>query len=290
MSGAARTLAASAGLRTVVADYFEMTKPKVQSLLLFTTVTTMYIAGDPSLGLVALTCLGGALSAGGAAAINHALDRDIDALMKRTSDRPVASGRVSPQAAIVYGVLLGCASFALLSLTVNPLAAVLAMSGLLGYVLVYTVWLKRSTPQNFGRPDQAVTTGAHHACGKEFPTCNGGFMPFGKARLVDIHLAHRAFMYLASVLLIALIVLALRRRPSPGVARMARLLALLLVVQITLGALNVWLDVYEGLIVAHLAVGTLLWATAVGLTLELYPVPAPALERARGRRTEPVTA
>jgi len=148
MSGAARTLAASAGVRTVVADYFEMLKPKVQSLLLFTTVTTMYIAGDPSLGLVALTCLGGALSAGGAGAINHALDRDIDAVMKRTANRPVASGRVSPQAAIVYGVLLGCASFALLSLTVNPLAAVLAMSGLLGYVLVYTVWLKRSTPQN----------------------------------------------------------------------------------------------------------------------------------------------
>jgi heme o synthase len=148
MSGAARTLAASAGLRTVVADFFEMTKPKVQSLLLFTTVTTMYIAGDPSPGLVVLTCLGGALSAGGAGAINHALDRDIDAVMKRTANRPVASGRVSPQAAIVYGVLLGCASFALLSLFVDPLAAVLAMSGLLGYVLVYTVWLKRSTPQN----------------------------------------------------------------------------------------------------------------------------------------------
>ncbi len=134
--------------RTVVADYFEMTKPKVQSLLLFTTVTTMYIAGDPSLGLVVLTCLGGALSAGGAGAINHAIDRDIDQVMKRTADRPVASGRVSPQAAIVFGVLLGCASFALLALAVNPLAAVLAMSGLLGYVLVYTVWLKRSTPQN----------------------------------------------------------------------------------------------------------------------------------------------
>src|SRR3954447_22768866 len=136
------------GTRTVVADYFEMTKPKVQSLLLFTTVTTMYIAGTPSVGRVLLTCLGGALSAGGAGAINHALDRDIDAVMKRTADRPVASGRVSPQAAIVFGVLLGCSSFALLALTVNPLAAVLAMSGLLGYVLVYTVWLKRSTPQN----------------------------------------------------------------------------------------------------------------------------------------------
>jgi protoheme IX farnesyltransferase len=138
----------STGLRALLADYLEMTKPKVQSLLLFTTVTTMYVAGHPSLGLVALTCLGGALSAGGAGAINHALDRDLDAVMKRTARRPVASGRVSPRAAIVYGVLLGCASFALLALTVNALAAVLAMSGLLGYVLVYTLWLKRSTPQN----------------------------------------------------------------------------------------------------------------------------------------------
>jgi protoheme IX farnesyltransferase len=142
----ATTLAAT--WRTVVSDYAEMTKPKVQSLLLFTTIATMYVAGDPSLGLVALTCLGGALSAGGAGAINHALDRDIDRVMKRTADRPVASGRVSPRAAIAFGVALGCASFVLLSLAVNPLAAVLAMSGLLGYVLVYTVWLKRTTPQN----------------------------------------------------------------------------------------------------------------------------------------------
>jgi heme o synthase len=136
------------GWRTLVSDYFEMTKPKVQSLLLFITVTTMYVAGDPSLELVALTCLGGALSAGGAGAINHALDRDLDRVMRRTADRPVASGRVSPTAAIVYGVVLGCASFALLALTVNPLAAALSMSGLLGYVFVYTMWLKRRTPQN----------------------------------------------------------------------------------------------------------------------------------------------
>jgi heme o synthase len=140
--------AALARTRPVVADYVEMVKPRVQSLLLFTTATTMYVAGDPSPGLVALTCLGGALSAGGAGAVNHALDRDLDRVMKRTADRPVASGRVSPSAAIVYGVLLGCASFALLSLTVNPLAAVLAMCGFLGYTLVYTLWLKRSTPQN----------------------------------------------------------------------------------------------------------------------------------------------
>src|ERR671924_712966 len=141
-------VAARPAWRTVVSDYVEMTKPKVQSLLLFTTIATMYVAGDPSLELVALTCLGGALSAGGAGAINHALDRDLDRVMKRTANRPVASGRVSARAAIVYGILLGCASFALLALTVNPLAAVLAMSGLLGYVLVYTLWLKRSTPQN----------------------------------------------------------------------------------------------------------------------------------------------
>src|SRR5258707_5915013 len=97
---------------SLLRDFVTLTKPKVQSLLLFTTVTTMYIAGDPSLGMVALTCLGGAMSAGGAGAINHALDRDIDRVMKRTADRPVASGRVSPQAAIVFGVLLGCGAFA----------------------------------------------------------------------------------------------------------------------------------------------------------------------------------
>ncbi|HEY5052358.1 MAG TPA: heme o synthase [Solirubrobacterales bacterium] len=133
---------------TVLRDYVTLTKPKVQSLLLLTTITTMYVAGDPSLGLVFLTCLGGSLSAGGAGAINHAVDRDIDRIMARTADRPVASGRVSPAAAIAFGSLLGLASFTLLSLTVNPLAAALSLSGLLGYVFVYTLWLKRTTPQN----------------------------------------------------------------------------------------------------------------------------------------------
>jgi heme o synthase len=132
----------------VLRDYLELTKPKVQSLLLFTTVTTMYVAGDPSLGLILLTCLGGALSAGGAGAINHAIDRDIDRTMARTAGRPVASGRISPAAAIAFGSLLGLTSFLLLSLTVNPLAAALSLSGLFGYVFVYTLWLKRSTPQN----------------------------------------------------------------------------------------------------------------------------------------------
>ncbi|MGZ4202648.1 MAG: heme o synthase [Thermoleophilaceae bacterium] len=138
----------TSSVRQVVADYVEMTKPKVQSLLLFTTVTTMYVAGTPPLSRVLLTCLGGALSAGGAGAINHALDRDIDASMRRTAHRPVPSGRVSARAAIRYGIGLGIASFALLALTVNPLAASLSLCGLLGYVLVYTMWLKRRTPQN----------------------------------------------------------------------------------------------------------------------------------------------
>ena len=148
MMEAAASAAARPGFRTVLADYLDMTKPKVQSLLLFTTITTMYVAGDPSLGLVFLTCLGGALSAGGAGAINHYLDRDIDAIMKRTADRPVPSGRVSPRAALIYGITLGVAAFVLLATTVNLLAASLALSGLLGYVFVYTLWLKRTTPQN----------------------------------------------------------------------------------------------------------------------------------------------
>src|SRR3954470_19127836 len=149
MSGAqTAALARHPAIPTVLRDYLTLTKPKVQSLLLFTTITTMYVAGDPSVGLVFLTCLGGALSAGGAGAINHAIDRDIDRTMARTIDRPVASGRVSPAAAIAFGVALGCASFALLALAVNPVAAALSLSGLLGYVFVYTLWLKRTTPQN----------------------------------------------------------------------------------------------------------------------------------------------
>jgi protoheme IX farnesyltransferase len=135
-------------VRQRAADYVTLTKPKVQSLLLLTTVTTMYVAGDPSLGLVALTVLGGSLSAGGAGAVNHWWDRDIDAQMARTAGRPVAAGRIAPRAALAFGLALGALAFAELWLAVNPLAAVLALAGFAGYVLVYTMWLKRSTPQN----------------------------------------------------------------------------------------------------------------------------------------------
>jgi protoheme IX farnesyltransferase len=137
-----------AGARQVVADYVELTKPKVQSLLLFTTVTTMLIAGSPSIGLIVLTCLGGYLSAGGAGAVNHAYDRDIDARMARTADRPVPSGRVSARSALIFGFALSALATIELAVWVNPLASALALCGFVGYTAVYTVWLKRRTPQN----------------------------------------------------------------------------------------------------------------------------------------------
>ena len=130
------------------ADYLELTKPKVQSLLLFTTVATMEIAGDPPVSRIALTCLGGYLSAGGAGAFNHYWDRDLDAQMKRTASRPIPAGRIAPRSALTFGLTLCALSFLVLSLTVNLLSAVLALSGFVGYVGVYTIWLKRRTPQN----------------------------------------------------------------------------------------------------------------------------------------------
>src|SRR3712207_648095 len=108
----------------------------------------MYVAGDPSLALVGWTLLGGSLASGGAGAVNHFYDRDIDARMARTATRPVPSGRVSPAAALVFGCALAALSFVWLTLTVNLLAAALSFSGFLGYTLVYTMWLKRRTPQN----------------------------------------------------------------------------------------------------------------------------------------------
>jgi heme A synthase len=136
--------------------------------------------------------------------------------------------------------------------------------------------------QNYGRADYQLGQGAHHACGKQFPTCNGEFMPFGKAELVDIHLTHRAFMYLATLLVIALVATAIRR----GVlTRYAWGLVGLLALQVLVGALNVWLDEYELLILLHLALGTLLWATTLGMTLQL----APARERSP-RHAEAVAA
>jgi heme o synthase len=134
----------------VVRDYIALTKPRVIVLLEVTAVAAMVIAarGWPGWRLVLLTFAGGWLAASGANAINCWFDRDIDLAMGRTRTRPLPAGRIEPGQALAFGVVLGVASFALLSLTVNLLSAVLAMTALLFYVLVYTMWLKRSSMQN----------------------------------------------------------------------------------------------------------------------------------------------
>jgi protoheme IX farnesyltransferase len=131
-------------------DYVTLTKPRIMVLLLITGAGGMIVGagGLPSAGL-ALAALGGlALACGGASALNHVLDRDIDTHMKRTARRPVASGRVPPERAVEFGLALSALSYVVLTSFVNVLAALLALAGNLFYVLVYTRWLKRSTPQN----------------------------------------------------------------------------------------------------------------------------------------------
>ena len=131
-------------------DYLALTKPRIISLLLLTTVATMVVAdpSGPALAVILWTMLGGYLAAGGAGAINHYLDREADARMARTRGRPLVSGRIEPSHGLIFGIALGALAFAQLALTVNLLAAALAMAGLLGYVFVYTLWLKPLTPQN----------------------------------------------------------------------------------------------------------------------------------------------
>jgi protoheme IX farnesyltransferase len=137
-------------LRHTVAAYFRLTKPEIIYLLLITTVPAMILAqrGVPSLWLMIATLIGGALAAGGANAINCYVDRDIDEIMVRTRSRPLPSGQVEPWRALVFGLTLGLLAFVWLAAAVNLLSAVLATAGLLFYVCVYTLWLKRSTPQN----------------------------------------------------------------------------------------------------------------------------------------------
>jgi protoheme IX farnesyltransferase len=137
-------------LAAALRDYVALTKPRIISLLLLTTVATMIVAdpAGPPISTVLLTMLGGYLAAGGAGAINHYLDRDRDARMARTRGRPLVSGRIEPLHGLGFGVALGALATAQLALTVNLLSAALALTGLLGYVFVYTVWLKPLTPQN----------------------------------------------------------------------------------------------------------------------------------------------
>jgi len=132
-------------------DYLTLTKPRIMSLLLLTGGAGAFVGaeGVPTWGAFAATMVGLALACGGASALNHYLDRDIDRLMgSRTESRPVASGRVPPARALEFGLALSAFSFVLLDSLVNLPTALLALAGNLFYVLVYTRWLKRSTPQN----------------------------------------------------------------------------------------------------------------------------------------------
>jgi protoheme IX farnesyltransferase len=135
---------------SILRDLISLTKPRIISLLLLTTVAPMFVTdrGWPPLALIAAVAIGGYLIAGGANAVNMWFDRDIDQTMARTKTRPIASGRITPAAGLVFGLGIGAAGFAILWFAANPLAAWLALAGFAFYVVVYTIWLKRTTPQN----------------------------------------------------------------------------------------------------------------------------------------------
>jgi heme o synthase len=135
---------------TTANDYVSLTKPRIISLLLLTAIATMFVAdpSGPALSTILWTALGGYLAAGGAGAINHYIERDRDARMERTRGRPLASGRIPPARGLAFGITLGVVAVVELAIAVNVLTAALAAAGLLGYVFVYTLWLKPRTPQN----------------------------------------------------------------------------------------------------------------------------------------------
>jgi heme o synthase len=136
--------------RTIVGAYVALTKPRIVELLLITTVPTMVLAADgwPGWWLVAITLVGGSLAAGGANALNMYVDRDIDAMMRRTQDRPLVTGVIEPGHAVVFAAVLEVAAFAVLWAGANLLSAVLAVSATAFYVGVYTIWLKRTSERN----------------------------------------------------------------------------------------------------------------------------------------------
>ena len=142
--------AQTAGLRALVADYVALTKPRIMLLLLVSALAGLVLAsrGVPGPGLTMTLLAGGALASGGASALNHWYEEDLDRKMGRTKRRPVAAGRVQPRHALYFGLVLNALAFAVLAAGANFLAAGLAMAGTLVYFFVYTVWLKRTTPQN----------------------------------------------------------------------------------------------------------------------------------------------
>jgi heme o synthase len=133
---------------SLLRDLVMLTKPRIISLLLVTTVAPMFVAGSPGWLLVVVVLIGGYLMAGGANAVNMYLDRDIDTQMARTKLRPIPSGRMGPRSVLAFGVALATAATFLLARFTNVLAALLALGGFYFYVFIYTRWLKRTTPQN----------------------------------------------------------------------------------------------------------------------------------------------
>ena len=143
-------IASAATPRAVLRDYVTLTKPRIVLLLLFTALAGMFLAaqGPPDVALAIAVMVAGAMASGGANALNHFLDRDIDAQMRRTSNRPVAALRVRPREALVFGLVANVLAFVLFATMVNVLSAFLALGSTLFYVFVYTMGLKRNTPQN----------------------------------------------------------------------------------------------------------------------------------------------
>ncbi|MFL5483360.1 MAG: heme o synthase [Gemmatimonadaceae bacterium] len=133
---------------SLLRDMVTLTKPRIISLLLVTTVAPMFVAGNPTWLSVVIVLIGGYLMAGGANAVNMYLDRDIDTQMSRTRLRPIPSGRMGPKAVLAFGIALATAATYILARFTNVLTAVLALAGFYFYVFVYTRWLKRTTPQN----------------------------------------------------------------------------------------------------------------------------------------------
>ena len=137
-------------IQQYIKDYTTLTKPKVNLLLVITALSAIFLASDslPSINVLIAVIVGGTLASGGAGAINHSIDKDIDNTMKRTSKRPVAGERISKSNALIFGIVLNVASFIILTYLTNILAALMAISGTLFYVLIYSIWLKKKTYHN----------------------------------------------------------------------------------------------------------------------------------------------
>ena len=137
-------------IQQYIKDYTTLTKPKVNLLLVITALSAIFLASEnlPSIQVLIAVIVGGTFASGGAGAINHSIDKDIDNTMKRTSKRPVAGERISKLNALIFGIALNVASFIILTILTNTLAAIMAISGTLFYVIIYSMWLKKKTFHN----------------------------------------------------------------------------------------------------------------------------------------------